>query len=112
MTLTAADTVVFVEREWVPAYEEQAEDRINRIGQDNDTVWAVYLTVENTIDIKFKNLIESKREVISSIVDGGEIGQRNEVVKDLLQAMVDSGEIPASMMESFNKENKGAKKYV
>ena len=112
VTLTAADTVVFVEREWVPAYEEQAEDRVNRIGQDNDTVWAVYLTVDNTIDIKFKNLIESKREVISSIVDGGEIGQRNEVVKDLLQAMVDSGEIPASMMESFNKENKGAKKYV
>jgi len=114
ITLTAADTVVFVEREWVPSYEEQAEDRILRIGATGETVWAVYLTVENTIDVKFKNLIEQKRSVIKSIIDGGEEGQRGQIVKDLLQAMVDAGEIPAEMMESIGGNpfaKKGAKKY-
>ena len=120
ITLTAADTVLFVEREWVPAYEEQAEARIHRIGSTGDTVWAVYLTVEGTMDIKLNNVIEAKRGVISSIVDGGDTDQRHGVAKQLLQAMVDAGEVPASMMELFDKSPnpwakaaaaKGAKKY-
>jgi superfamily II DNA/RNA helicase len=64
LTLTAADTVVFVEREWVPGWEEQAEDRVNRIGQDAKTVHALYFTVEGTIDEKFNHLIEQKRAVV------------------------------------------------
>ena len=91
LTLTAADTVVFVEREWSPSHEEQAEDRVNRIGQDAETVWAVYLTVSGSIDEKFNNVIEEKRQVIKGILDGGEIGQRNAVVSELLKAMIADG---------------------
>ena len=91
LTLTAADTVVFVEREWSPSHEEQAEDRVNRIGQDAETVWAVYLTVSGSIDEKFNNVIEEKRQVIKGILDGGEIGQRNAVVNELLKAMMADG---------------------
>ena len=57
--------------------------------------------------------------MITSIVDGGDIDQRHDVAKELLQAMVDAGEVPASMMELFDKSPnpwakaavKGAKKY-
>ena len=91
MTLTAADTVVFVEREWSPSHEEQAEDRVNRIGQDAETVWAVYMTVTNSIDEKFNKVIESKREVIKGILDGGEIGKRDAVVTELLKEMMKEG---------------------
>ena len=109
LTLTAADTVLFVEREWVPAYEEQAEDRVNRIGQEGDTVWATYLAVKNTVDDKFAALIESKRSTIASIVDGGTFAQRNEIVKDLLEAMIEAGDIPADMAQVWvqNSTSKG-----
>jgi len=101
LTLTAADTVVFVEREWSPAHEEQAEDRVNRIGQDASTVWAIYLTVPRSIDEKFNNVIESKREVIKAILDGGEMGERNSVVFELLKEMVEAGDVDAKVLEGF-----------
>tara|TARA_R100001230_G_C5655423_1_gene160278 strand:+ start:83 stop:862 length:780 start_codon:yes stop_codon:yes gene_type:complete len=101
LTLTQADTVLFVEREWVPAYEEQAEDRVNRIGQDNDTVWAVYLSIRDTVDARFAALVEGKRRLIKSIVDGGEVGTRNQIINELLQDMVDSGELPFTMLRDL-----------
>ena len=98
LTLTEADTVVFVEREWVPGWEEQAEDRVNRIGQDAETVHALYLSVTGTIDDKFNAVVEEKRKVVSSIIDGGEVGKRDGIAKALLKAMVDAGEMPADML--------------
>jgi len=98
LTLTEADTVVFVEREWVPGWEEQAEDRVNRIGQDAETVHAVYLSVAGTIDEKFNAVVEEKRKIVSAIIDGGEVGKRDGIAKALLKAMVDAGEMPADML--------------
>tara|TARA_R110002074_G_scaffold114680_1_gene245154 strand:- start:426 stop:3134 length:2709 start_codon:yes stop_codon:yes gene_type:complete len=109
LTLTAADTVVFVEREWVPGWEEQAEDRVNRIGQDADTVWAVYLTVDGTIDEKFSTIIEDKRANIKAILDGGEVGERTNISVQLLQAMVDGGELPANTMSKLTMKDVGDK---
>ncbi len=93
--------MLFVEREWVPAYEEQAEDRVNRIGQDNDTVWAVYLSIRDTVDARFAALVEGKRRLIKSIVDGGEVGTRNQIINELLQDMVESGELPFTMLQDL-----------
>jgi SWI/SNF-related matrix-associated actin-dependent regulator 1 of chromatin subfamily A len=81
LTLTAADTVVFVEREWVPGWEEQAEDRVNRIGQDAKTVHALYFTVEGTIDEKFNHLIEQKRAVVRAVLDGGDEISRSGITR-------------------------------
>ena len=100
LTLTAADTTVFVEREWVPGWEEQAEDRICRIGATGDTVWATYLSVVGTIDEKFDRIVEAKREITSAILDGGEVGEdRAGIAVALLEAMVEAGEIPADMLK-------------
>ena len=101
LTLTAADTVVFVEREWTPAWEEQAEDRVNRIGQDAETVHAVYLSVAGTIDEKFNSVVEEKRAVIQSILDGGDVVERQGIAKALLQSMVDAGELPAELIRDL-----------
>lgn len=101
LTLTAADTVVFVEREWTPAWEEQAEDRVNRIGQDAETVHAVYLSVAGTIDEKFNTVVEEKRAVISSILDGGDVIERQGIAKALLQSMVDAGDLPAELIRDL-----------
>lgn len=101
ITLTKADTVVFVEREWTPAVEEQAEDRVNRIGQDASVVHAVYLCVSNTIDERFSRIVSQKRDVVKGILDGGEKEQRKALATELLTSMVDAGEIPASMLTDF-----------
>ena len=101
LTLTAADTVLFVEREWVPGWEEQAEDRVNRIGQDAETVHALYLTVKGTIDEKFNAVVEEKRKVVAAVLDGGEVGNRDGIAKALLKAMVDAGDLPADMLKDL-----------
>ena len=101
LTLTAADTVLFVEREWVPGWEEQAEDRVNRIGQDAETVHALYLTVKGTIDEKFNAVVEEKRKVVAAVLDGGEVGKRDGIAKALLKAMVDAGDLPADMLKDL-----------
>ncbi len=115
ITLTAADTVVFLEREWVSGWEEQAEDRVLRIGATGDTCWAIYLTVDGTIDQHFDRVVEEKRRVISSILNGTEeAANRGEIVEQILQGMVESGQVPASMLDDYRQgkgNNKGAKKY-
>ena len=101
ITLTAADTTVFIEREWSPAWEEQAEDRINRIGQDSDTVWATYLSVIGTIDEDFDRIVESKRATIKSVLDGGDVEERKGIAVALLEAMVEAGDLPPEMLKDI-----------
>tara|TARA_R100000008_G_C3586789_1_gene173099 strand:+ start:777 stop:3059 length:2283 start_codon:yes stop_codon:yes gene_type:complete len=87
ITLTAADTVIFVEREWVPGWEVQAEDRVLRIGQEADSVHAVYLSCAGTIDEHFDRIIEEKRAVVESVLDGGDEVERAGIVSALLTKM-------------------------
>ena len=103
LTLTAADTVLFVEREWVPAWEEQAEDRVYRIGQDSDSVQAVYLTVAGTIDEKFNAVIEAKRAVVKAVLDGGDVDERVGIASALIEAMMDAGDLPVDFNKKQNK---------
>ena len=88
--------VLFVDRWWVPAIHEQAEDRVHRDGQKNPvTVW--YLTVENTIDEIMQEVLTEKQIIIDTVVDGQLIdGIRGksvfkQVVKKMLQSRL-SGE--------------------
>ena len=110
LTLTASDTVVFVEREWVPGWEEQAEDRVHRIGQDSDSVHAVYLTAHGTIDDKFYELVEEKRKVLKATLDGGDEKQREQLIKGLLQDMVGQGHISEETFHNLTSKRKWGKK--
>jgi len=47
ITLHRADTVIFVELDWVPAAMQQAEARIHRVGQTAETCWTHYLLVSD-----------------------------------------------------------------
>jgi len=91
ITLTAADTTLFIEREWVPAWEEQAEDRVHRIGQESGSVHAVYLSCMDTVDEYFDRVVESKREVVRAVLDGGDAKTRSTLLKDLLKRLRDDG---------------------
>jgi hypothetical protein len=69
VTLTAASDMLFGERWWVPTTEEQAEDRIYRIGT-KDAVTIHYGMLENTIDTYMHELVERKRADLGQTIGG------------------------------------------
>ena len=67
LNLTEADYVYLVDPWWNPAVENQAIDRVYRIGQKNKVI-AVRLICPNTIEDKMLKLQASKKELASKLV--------------------------------------------
>lgn len=76
--LYSASHIIFVEREWTPAREEQAEARLHRIGQKNP-VTAYYLVATGTMDEKLAETVDSKRRMFASVI------HQDEIVTELLE---------------------------
>jgi len=72
ITLTAASTVVFVELDWTPGINTQAEDRLHRIGQE-DQVLVQHLVLEGSLDAKIAKDCVEKQEVIDNVLDKEEV---------------------------------------
>ena len=70
LNLTAADVVYLVDPWWNPAVEQQAIDRIYRIGQQKQ-VTAVRLISPDTVEDKIQQLQQHKKEISSSILEEG-----------------------------------------
>lgn len=67
LTLTGADTVIFVEHDWNPMKDLQAMDRAHRLGQKK--VVNVYrLITRNTLEAKIMGLQQFKLNVANSVV--------------------------------------------
>ena len=67
ITLTAASTVVFVEADWTPSINEQAEGRINRIGQ-KELMRALYLVVPDSLDEAVMWSVHKKQRNIGKVL--------------------------------------------
>jgi len=73
LTLTASSTVVFVELGWTPGEHCQAEDRCHRLGSEwADKINIYYLIADNTIETYIMQILDEKRKVLGSILDGKE----------------------------------------
>jgi SNF2 family DNA or RNA helicase len=59
ITLTAADTEIFIDRDWSPSKNRQTEDRLHRIGQKN-AVHIIDIVARNTIDLGRHSQIKQK----------------------------------------------------
>lgn len=68
-TLTAANTVIFIDEPWSKAIKDQAEDRCHRIGTKG-TVNIITLICKDTIDERVHQIIKDKGELSDRIVDG------------------------------------------
>ena len=69
LNLVSADTVILYEPWWNPAVENQAMDRVHRIGQTKK-VFVYKLIVENTVEEKMLELQE-KKKALQSLYEGG-----------------------------------------
>lgn len=67
INLTSANHVVHVDRWWNPAIEDQATDRVHRIGQTK-TVYVHKLLVEGTLEEKIAALLEKKRGIADQVI--------------------------------------------
>ncbi|MAS90436.1 MAG: hypothetical protein CMO56_00855 [Verrucomicrobiales bacterium] len=68
LNLTAADTVIHFDPWWNPAVENQATDRVHRIGQSK--IVNIYkLITNNTVEEKILSLQDKKRNLINMAID-------------------------------------------
>ena len=86
ITLHRSRHLLFLERFFTSADEEQAEDRIRRIGQKYaTTVW--FLHGVGTIDDRLAQIIDNKRRLVERIIGSADVGESDEgAVMDLISA--------------------------
>ena len=82
LNLTEADHVFIMDPWWNPAAEQQAVDRIHRIGQDKE-VHVYRLVAEGTIEEKVMQLKESKAALFDAVVGEGEFASAAVTVEDV-----------------------------
>jgi SNF2 family DNA or RNA helicase len=73
ITLTRASTMILVDRDWTPALNSQAEDRIYRIGQEN-AVQIIDLVADHEIDRRLYEVLRGKQDLITRTVDAAAEG--------------------------------------
>jgi SNF2 family DNA or RNA helicase len=69
--LTAANVVIHYDRWWNASKENQATDRVHRIGQ-NKNVQVLKLVTRDTLEEKIDALINKKRELFEKFLDHDE----------------------------------------
>ncbi|CBQ68835.1 related to MOT1-transcriptional accessory protein [Sporisorium reilianum SRZ2] len=90
LTLTGADTVIFVEHDWNPMKDLQAMDRAHRLGQKK--VVNVYrLITKNTLEAKIMGLQRFKLNVANSVVNQQNAGMDSMETEQILDLFDSQG---------------------
>ena len=82
LNLTSASRVIMLDMWWNPAIEEQAIDRVHRIGQTRRVV-VHKLTIKNSIDEQIGLLQAKKREAASGALGDGVIRRKGQTASKL-----------------------------
>jgi hypothetical protein len=69
LTLTRASTALFVDSDWTPGNNLQAEDRMVRIGQTASSVQIVRMCSEHVLDAHVLNLLDQKVALIEAAIE-------------------------------------------
>ncbi len=84
LTLTEANCVVHYDRWWNPAVEDQATDRVHRIGQSKP-VKVFRIHTLGTIEERIGELLVKKKDLFDSVIEADDL--RKEISKDELLAL-------------------------
>lgn len=83
LTLTAANTVIFLDEPWNKAIKDQAEDRAHRIGT-TENVNIITLIAKDTIDERINELVEKKGAMADMLIDGKLTAQTKQQLVEFL----------------------------
>lgn len=72
ITLTAASNLIVMDYDYTPGNMDQVEDRICRPGQEHMCTIYYMFAEDATLDSAFTNMISTKSDIISDVVDGEE----------------------------------------
>ena len=87
LNLTAADMVIHYDPWWNQAVQDQATDRVHRIGQKNPVT--VYRLLEkNTIEEKIQHLQEKKKNLAEELLSGENMGSGSFNREELLEILI------------------------
>ena len=74
LTMTAAKTAIFLDKLWTPKLNEQAEDRLHRIGADKSrgSIDIYHIIVRNSIEQKIERILRSKTKLFDTVIEESE----------------------------------------
>jgi hypothetical protein len=78
ITLTAASTVVFLQRDWELDHGTQPEDRAHRLGQEHDCVEIIDVVARGTVEDRVRQRLREKAGMLGQFV------RDRRLVKDIL----------------------------
>jgi len=77
ITLTAADTIVFLQRPWSFVDASQAEDRAHRIGSEaHESIEIIDIIAEDTVDSKVRDVLAGKAAALAELLADPRIARR------------------------------------
>jgi len=79
INLTHAWKALFVDLDWTPAANWQAEDRIARIGQLSNKVEIIRMVSDHPLDLHIQNMLVDKIDTIIKAIDSSVHGEKVEV---------------------------------
>ncbi|KAL7950075.1 SNF2 family N-terminal domain-containing protein [Trichoderma barbatum] len=88
LNLVSADTVILSDSWWAPAIEDQAVDRVHRLGQRRETkIWR--LVMENTIEERVLDVQQEKRDLVTkAFQEKGKAKKSNETrIADVMKLL-------------------------
>ncbi len=89
INLIAANHVIHIDHWWNPSIEDQATDRVYRIGQEK-TVYVYNVFTKGTLEEKIASLLEKKRNISDKVIGAlakEEIGWTREELLELLKPL-------------------------
>lgn len=84
--LTAGSVCIHLDRWWNPAKENQATDRLHRIGQTRG-VQVFKIQIPGTVEDRIASIIESKTELSGTLIEESPVGLKAFSKKELLELL-------------------------
>lgn len=86
LTMTAANYAIFIDQPWTSGLQEQAEDRIHRIGSKKP-VFIYRLISNNTIDERVDQIVDSKEAIADYMIDGVASEKQFELLRKIINEL-------------------------
>ena len=97
INLTAANTVLFSEIDWVPGNHTQAAKRAHRIGTVSK-VRVIYTVARDTIEEDLLKIIQTKQKSINKALDGNGSAMEMNVYDQLMEQIMRTARLPPQMI--------------